>query len=106
MLYFSETVCVLTLSSSLPALEGALVSAKGSRPYNLESRVLPSEPKLVRLDCVSVGVPGVDSSSRNRCVLDLDGGISNVSAESTGPPPYSLIAAGFSSDEGAVGGLD
>ena len=29
MLYFSETVCVFTLSSSLPALEGALESSNG-----------------------------------------------------------------------------
>lgn len=29
MLYFSETVWVLTLSSSLPALEGALESSNG-----------------------------------------------------------------------------
>lgn len=30
MLYFSDTVCVLTLSSSLPTIDGALESEKGS----------------------------------------------------------------------------
>ncbi len=106
MLYFSDTVCVLTLSSSLPDREGALESAKGSMPYILLSRPLLSELKLVRREGVSVGVPGADSSSRNRWVLDLDGGMSNVSEEPIPSPPYSLFAAGLSRNEGAVGDLD
>lgn len=87
MLYFSDTVCVFMLSSSLPALEGVLESANGSRLYIFESLGFPSEPKLVRLDGVSVGVLGTDSSSLNRCVLEREGGRRRVSAESTGPTP-------------------
>lgn len=86
MLYFSETVCVLTPSSSLPALDGVLESANGSIPYILLSRPLPSELKLVLRDKLSTGDPGTDSSSRNLCVLDRVGGISSVSAESMGSP--------------------
>lgn len=86
MLYFSDTVWVLTLSSSLPALEGVLESAKGSIPYILLSRPLPSELKLVLLDKLSTGDPGLDSSSRNLCVRDRVGGINRVSEESMGPP--------------------
>lgn len=106
MLYFSETVCVLTLSSSLPALDGALESAKGSDPYILLSLPLASELKLVLLDIVSTGDPGTDSSSLNLCVLDRDGGISRVSDESVGPPLYIRFKPGLLFIEGAVGGLD
>lgn len=106
MLYFSDTVCVLTLSSSLPALEGALESANGSAPYILLSLFFPSELKLVLLDGVSTGDPGTDSSSRNLCVLDRDGGMSSVSAESTGPSLYDLFIFGFVCTDGAGGGLD
>ena len=95
ILYFSETVCVLTCSSSLPARDGALESAKGSPPYILLSRPLPSELKLVLLDSVSTGDPGTDSSSLNLCILDRVGGINRVSAESIGPPLYILFKAGF-----------
>ncbi len=86
MLYFSETVCVFTLSSSLPALDGVRESAKGSPPYILLSRPFPSELKLVLRDMLSTGDPGTDSSSLNLCVLDRVGGMRSVSAESIGPP--------------------
>ena len=105
ILYFSETVCVLTFSSSLPALETVLESANGSMPYILLSLPLPSELKLVLRDRLSTGDPGTDSSSRNLCVLDRVGGISRVSAESIGPPAYSLFSAGFCDIDGDVGGL-
>jgi len=54
ILYFSETVCVLILSSSLPALEGALESSNGEAngPYRL-SRLPASELKLVRRDDIA-----------------------------------------------------
>lgn len=106
MLYFSDTVCVLTFSSSLPALDGVLESAKGSIPYILLSRPLPSELKLVLRDRSSTGDPGTDSSSRNLWVLDRVGGMSKVSAESMGPPLYSLFRPGFSRTvDDAVEGL-
>lgn len=102
MLYFSDTVCVLTFSSSLPALEGALESSKGFTPYILLSR--PSELQLVLLDEPSTGEPGTESSSRKRCVLDLDGGSREV-ADSAGPLLYSRCSEGFCRIGGAVGGL-
>lgn len=106
MLYFSETVCVFTPSSSLPALEGVLESANGSIPYILLSRPLPSELKLVLREKASIGDPGTDSSSRNLCVLDRVGGMWRVSVESIGPPLYSLFRPGLSRTVGgAVGGL-
>ncbi len=88
ILYFSETVWVLTLSSSLPALEGALESSKGLPPYRL-SRPPPSELQLVRRDGKAEGSGDLagESSSLNRCVLERDGGRSN-SADSAGPKGY------------------
>ena len=87
ILYFSETVCVLTFSSSLPALEGVLESSNGSCPNARLSLACPSELQLVLRELKS-GVSGDckgpgDSSSRNLCVLDLVGGRSN-SADSAG----------------------
>ena len=105
MLYFSDTVWVLTLSSSLPALDGVLESAKGSPPYILLSRPFPSELKLVLLDVLSTGEPGTDSSSLNRWVRDREGGMSNVSAESIGPPLYSLLNTALPLSDGEFGGL-
>ena len=85
MLYFSETVCVLT-SSSLPAREGALESSKGFVPAeSLLSRLLAPELQLLLLDDIPDGGIGLDgdcdSSSLNLCAIDLAGGSSN-SAES------------------------
>lgn len=102
MLYFSDTVWVLTFSSSLPALDGVLESAKGSNPYILLSRPFPSELKLVLLEKPSTGDPGTDSSSRNRCVLDRVGGMSKVSDESIGPPLYTLFRGLFPRSDAAV----
>ena len=102
ILYFSDTVWVLTFSSSLPALDGVLESAKGSIPYILLSRPFPSELKLVLLEKASTGEPGADSSSRNRCVLDRVGGMSRVSDESIGPPLYSLFNAILPRSDAAV----
>jgi hypothetical protein len=54
MLYFSETVCVLTLSSSLPAREGARESSKGEANGPCRLSLLPaSELQLVRLDDIA-----------------------------------------------------
>lgn len=51
MLYFSDTVCVLMLSSSLPAREGALESSNGDAKGPLLLSLLPaSELQLVRLE--------------------------------------------------------
>ena len=50
ILYFSDTVCVLTLSSSLPALEGALESSNGEAKGPLLSLLPVSELQLVLLD--------------------------------------------------------
>ena len=106
MVYFSETVCVLTCSSSLlPALEGARESAKGSIPYILLSRFPSAEPKLVLRDGVSTGDPGADSSSRNLWVFDREGGKRRVLDESITPPWYSLFNCGLFFIEDAVGGL-
>ena len=113
MLYFSETVCVLTFSSSLPALDGALESAKGFESYTLLSLLPPSELQLVLLDEKPLGVlkpfasgePLAEgSSSRNRWVLDLDGGSSN-SADSVGPTLCSNRVDGGLRNELAVEGL-
>lgn len=82
MLYFSATVWVLTLSSSLPvldpALEGTLESSPNGPLYILLSLLCASELQLVRRECVYVGEPGNDSSSRNLWVRDLPGGSSEV----------------------------
>lgn len=51
MLYFSDTVCVLTLSSKLPDLEGALESSNGEPNGPCRLSLLPaSELQLVLLD--------------------------------------------------------
>lgn len=46
MLYFSETVCVLTPSSSLPALDGDLESSNGDANGPARLSLLPAEPEL------------------------------------------------------------
>ena len=113
MLYFSDTVCVLTLSSSLPALDGALESANGFESYTLLSLLPPSELQLVLLDekplgvlkpCASGEPLAEGSSSRNRWVLDLDGG-SSSSADSAGPTFCSARVDGSLRTEFAVDGL-
>lgn len=87
MLYFSDTVWVLTWSSSLPARDGALESSKGDtkEPKSLLSR-LPAESllELVLLDEVADAgdCTGEGDSSPNRRGLDLDGG----NKSSTEPP--------------------
>lgn len=53
MLYFSETVCVLTLSSSLPARDGALESSNGEAKGPLLSLLPASELQLVLLDDIA-----------------------------------------------------
>jgi hypothetical protein len=52
MLYFSDTVWVFTLSSSLPALDGALESSNGEMkgPWRLSLLLALSELQLVRRD--------------------------------------------------------
>lgn len=76
------------MSSSLPALDGALESSKGLPPYRL-SRPPLSELQLVRREGKAEGSGDLagESSSRNRCVLERDGGRSN-SADSAGPVVY------------------
>ena len=104
ILYFSDSVCVLTCSSSLPDRDGArdvaLESAKGSLP-----KALPSELKLVLRDRPSTGDPGTDSSSRNLCVLERVGGMSKVSAESNVPPLYIRFKVALFLTDGAAKGL-
>src|SRR5205823_11801418 len=73
MLNFSETVCVLTLSS-LPALEGALESSKGDMKGFRLSLLVPSELKLVLLD--EIPEFGLDCDGESFWALNgrLDGG--------------------------------
>jgi len=89
MLYFSLTVCVLTPSSSLPALEGARESSKGDAngpPYLLSLLPALSEDHdvLRELKPLCDGDLRGSSSSRNLRVLLLRGG-SSSSADSCGP---------------------
>ena len=105
ILYFSDTVWVLTLSSSLPALDGALESSNGFPPYRLS--LLPaSELQLVRRDgnADASGDLAGESSSRNRCVRDRDGGRSN-SADSADPVVYNPCDDPWLRSAGAVPGL-
>lgn len=84
MLYFSDTVWVLTLSSPLPARDGARESSKG----DMKGPCLLSAESLLQLvlldevadtgDCTGEG-----DSSPNRRGLDLDGG-NKSSADSPG----------------------
>ena len=87
MLYFSETVCVFTPSSSLPAREGALESSNGDAngPYRLSRLPIESELQLVLLDESSEGdrIGDGDSSSRYRRDRVLLG-CNNSSADSAG----------------------
>lgn len=57
MLYFSDTVWVLTFSSSLPALDGALESSNGEANGEMKGprlSLLPaSELQLVRRDDIA-----------------------------------------------------
>lgn len=46
MLYFSDTVWVLTPSSSLPAREGALESSKGDAKGPRRLSLLPADSEL------------------------------------------------------------
>lgn len=89
MLYFSDTVCVLT-SSSLPAREGALESSKGLYwPPLCRLRPLPeiSELQLVRLEDMPEGdrETGSGESRYGRGPRPWAGG-SNISADSATPP--------------------
>ena len=93
MLYFSDTVCVLT-SSSLPALEGALESSNGeAKGLCRLSLLLPaSEAQLLLLeDIAELGREGpglsVGESVYNRGPVDRVGG-SSISEESNTEEPY------------------
>ena len=87
MLYFSDTVWVLTWSSSLPARDGALESSKGDMkgPYLLSRLPAESLLELVLLDeMVDTGDrAGEGDSSLSRRGLALDGG-NKSSADSPG----------------------
>lgn len=87
MLYFSDTVCVLTWLSSLPALDDALESSKGDmKGPCLLSRLLAERLlQLVLLDeTVDTGdCKGEGDSSLNCRGLDVDGG-NKSSADSPG----------------------
>lgn len=86
MLYFSETVCVLTCSSSLPVRDGALESSNGEANGPGRSSLPPwSDVQLVLLEDIVDGAGDLDgeSSSRNRCALDLDGGRSSSADSAT-----------------------
>lgn len=66
MLYFSLTVCVLTPSSSLPALDGARDSSKGDAngPARLSRLASDPDDQDVRLLVLPLGVWCILSSSR------------------------------------------
>jgi hypothetical protein len=80
MLYFSDTVWVLTRPSSLSARDGALKSSKGDLKGPCLLSRLPAESllELVLLDEVTdtgdCKGEGEGGSSPNRRGLDLDGG--------------------------------
>lgn len=86
MLYFSDTVCVLTLSSSLPARDGALESSKGDANGPWRLSLLPaSDSQLVRLediaDCVrELGSDGMSWYGRGPRFLEGGSSISEDSA--------------------------
>jgi len=108
MLYFSLTVCVLTPSSSLPALDGARESSNGDAngpPYLLSLLPALSDDHDVRREVKPLAV-GLSTSSRNLLVLLLRGG-SSSSADSAGPwALYSEPPLACCRSEGAVPGLD
>lgn len=87
MLYLSDTVWVLTWSSSLPVRDGALESSKGDAKGPCLLSRLPAESllQLVLLDEVADtgDCVGEGDSSPNRRALDLDGG-NKSSADSPG----------------------
>ena len=85
MLYFSDTVCVLRLSSSLPALDGALESSYGPGLYILLSLLPASELQLVLRESANGSGEPASGSSLNRCVLPLLDGGSNRSADGCDP---------------------
>lgn len=86
MLYFSDTVWVLTCSSSLPALDGARESSNGeAKGECLLSLFPPSELQLVLLEDMPDAVRGLSRSVYGRGVRpDLEGGRS-ISADSATP---------------------
>lgn len=95
MLYFSETVCVL-ISSSLPALEGALESSNGDANglCRLSLMLSASEAQLLLLeDIAEVGREGlglsVGESVYGRGTLPRDGG-SNISEDPWTDEPYTV----------------
>lgn len=85
ILYFSETVWVLT-SSSLPAREGALESSKGDAKGPIRESRLPadSELQLVLRDDIADGDREGDSS-RNLLVFDFFGGSKSSADSATAP---------------------
>lgn len=87
MLYFSDTVWVLTCSSSLPALEGALESSNGEAKGECRLSLFPpSELQLVLLEDIPDAVrDGLSISVYGFGVRpDLEGG-SSISADSATP---------------------
>lgn len=107
MLYFSETVCVLTLSSSLPALEGARESSNGLDPYTLLSLLAASELQLDLLEenpgWGDAAPAAVGSSSRNRRGGPPRDGGNKSSADGCGPPAYMCDAgAAFGTTGGSA----
>lgn len=109
MLYFSETVCVFRLSSSLPARDGDLESSKGeTNGPILLSLLPPSELQLVLREENPDGAGDLagESSSLNLCVRDRFGGKSNSADSATPGELYILLDGGTPiRSGGAVGGL-
>ena len=87
MLYFSLTVCVLTPSSSLPALEGALESSNGDTNGPILLSLLLSDPDdhdvRLLLRPLANGDRAIGESSSRNLLGPFRGG-SNISVESAG----------------------
>lgn len=108
MLYFSDTVWVLTWSSSLPALDGALESSKGDTkgPCLLSRLPAESELQLDLLDDADKGeCTGDGDSSRNRLGRVLEGG-SSSSADSPGRACWYICILGGCARLGRLAEVD
>jgi hypothetical protein len=94
MLYFSDTVWVLT-SSSLPARDGALESSNGDAKGPLLSLLPASEPQLDLLDDIAESALGLSTSWYGLGGPFILAGGSNISVDcATSGAPYIGLGPG------------